>query len=250
MPKTDYSRRLALGLAGAGLLATPRPARALAPVEILSGAFPPLTGADPGRPGFVNAVALDLLRLVGMPARLTVLPWAEAQRRVLAEPGRLLTPPARTPEREGRFTWVVKVLDVTSIIVSRTAELDLEGARGVGRLAVVRGTAHASALRRSAFANIVELDDPAAMIRAVVEGEVDAVYGLTEDLRAAARRSGRAAELRFGPPITPVPVYIASGLDTGSLPLADLAAGFVALEQDGTIEAHYRTYYGADAPRG
>lgn len=244
------SRRLLLGTAGAGLVASPMPVRAAAPVEVFSTAFPPLTVDDPARPGFANAVTLDLLRMVGRPARLTYLPWPEALRRAREERGRLVTPPARTEERERLFTWVAKVMDLTSSFVARDASHDVDSARRIARLAVLRGSGHAASLHRLDFPNLVEMDDLASMLRAVLDGRADAAYGLTEDIRASLRRLGRASELRLGPPLAPTGMYLAAGLDTGDLPVADLRAAFAALEQDGTVETHDRAYFEGGGGRG
>lgn len=247
---SKVTRRIALGLAGAGLLARPIRARAATAIEVFSSPFPPLTIDDPARPGFVNAVTLDLLRLLGLQGSITVLPWAETQRRGREEVGKLLTPPVRTPAREPNYTWIVKVLDITSSFAGRDAALDLEAARGVARLGVLRGSMHQAFLQQSGFGNLVEMGDLRELMAGVLEGRLDAMLSNTEDVRAMARQAGRAAEVRLGPPLLQSPVFIASGRNTGALPVADMRSAFAALEQDGTIEAHYRAYYGDDARRG
>ena len=250
MTNAHIPRRLALGLAAAGLLARPGLARAGAPIEVFSSPFPPLTVDDPARPGFVNAVTLDMLRLLGLQGSLTFLPWAEAQRRGREEAGRLLTPPVRTPAREPNYTWIVKVLDITSSFAGRGAALDLEAARGAERVGVLRGSMHQSYLQQSGFRNLVEMGELRELMAGVLDGRLDAMLSNTEDVRAIARQTGRAAEVRLGPPLLPSPVFIVSARDTGGLPVADLQSAFAALEQDGTIERHYRAYYGDEARRG
>ena len=84
----------------------------------------------------------------------------------------------------------------------------------------------------------------------VLEGRLDAMLSNTEDVRSIARQTERASEVQLGPSLLPSPVFIVSARNTAGLPVADLQSAFAALEQDGTIETHYRAYYGEDARRG
>lgn len=73
-------------------------------MAIVYGAFPPYTIADPARPGIVNEVAGEVLRMIGREPSFQPLEWAEAQTRARNDANTLITPLGRTPAREPNFT--------------------------------------------------------------------------------------------------------------------------------------------------
>lgn len=232
---------VAAGLATATLA---RPALAGAPIEILSSAFPPLTIDDAARPGFVNDVLRQMLKLIGAEARLTYVPWADAQRRAREETGRLITPLARIASREPHFSWLVKVFDIEHALGARGQALDLEGGRKVARLGVLRGSLHQDFLQRQGFNNLVEFGALPDVMTALLDGKIDALFSNSADIVLLSASLGRRREVTMGPTLTTTPIFIASGRDTGSLPKDQLQEAFAALEQDGTVAALHREYYG------
>jgi polar amino acid transport system substrate-binding protein len=236
------TRRRALMLAAA-LPATP----ALAggpPVEIMTSAFPPMTMDDAARPGLVNHVLRDMLRMVGREGRFVHTAWADAQRRAREEPGRLITPLARTAAREAHFNWMVKVLDIESMFATLGPRLDLAAARGVARVGVMRGALHQAHLQQNGFTNLVEFATLPEMVNAMLQRQVDAVFSNVMDIRVFAIQQGRGNDVAVGPAVLTLPVFIASGRNTADLPVADLEAAFAALEQDGTVARLYAEYTG------
>ncbi len=243
MPTRRNALLLAAALPGATLPAAPAIANGAA-IEVVTSAFPPMTFDDPARPGLVNQVMIDMLRLLGREARIIHLPWADAQRRAREEAGRLITPLARTAAREPHFTWIVKVLDIESQFGSLAGPLDLAAARGVGRVGVLRGAFHQVHLQQNGFTNLVEFASLPELMAAMMQRQVDAVFTNSMDYRVMVPQLGRLSDVGLGPSVVTVPIFIASGRNTTGLPIGDMEAAFQALEQDGSVGRVYAEYTG------
>jgi polar amino acid transport system substrate-binding protein len=227
------------------LLAAPGLARAnRAPMTVVFGAFPPYTVADPARPGIVNEVAAEVLRMVGREPVFQPLEWAEAQARGRADANTLITPLGRTPAREANFTWIVKVIDLESSIGTLGgAQLDLDGARRLARMGVIAGSLHEAFLRTQGLSNPVTV--PLAEARdALIDGRIEALYTQTLELRWHARARGRSADLRLGTRLQTVEAFIATSRAATGIPVAEMRDAFAALESEGAVDRIVRTYLG------
>lgn len=238
------TRRLALG-AAAGL-AVPHLARAnTAPLTIVYGAFPPYTIADPARPGIINEIAGEAVRMVGRQPAFAPMEWAQALATAQTSPNTLLTPPGRTPAREANYTWIVRVMDLAASIgtIAPNAPLDLESGRRVARMGVVGQSTHEAFLRTQGYTNLVAV--PLARIMdALLAGEVDAIYTQTLEQRWRAQAAGRAGDLRLGPQVQSSAAFIAAARTPEGVPVQELRDAFAALESEGAIDRIVRSYLG------
>ncbi|TDG16175.1 transporter substrate-binding domain-containing protein [Paracraurococcus ruber] len=235
-------------LSAVALPAMPALARGT-PVQVMTSEFPPMTINDEARPGFVNHLLRDMLRMIGRDAQFVYQPWADTQRRAREESGRLITPLARTAAREPHYQWLVKVLDVDSTFGSLAGPLDLAAARQVRQVGVLRGALHQAHLQQNGFTNLAEFASLPELVAALLDRRIDAAFSNELDMRIYARQVNPGATLAFGPPVITLPIFIASGRDLGDLPVADLQAAFAALEQDGTMAKVYADYTGGLARR-
>ncbi|MGK7866312.1 substrate-binding periplasmic protein [Falsiroseomonas sp. E2-1-a20] len=214
-------------------------------MTVVYGAFPPFTITDPARPGIVNEVAGEVLRMVGRVPNFVPLEWAEAQARGRTDANTLLTPPGRTPAREPHYTWIVKVMDFESAIGSLggTGPLDLEGARRLSRMGIISQSFHEAFLRAQGFTNLVPVSLANAM-DALVSGEIEALYTQTLELRWHARARGRSADLKVGPRLQNVESFIVTSRAATGVPVAEMRDAFAALESEGAVDRIVRSYLG------
>lgn len=237
-------RRSALGMAAA--LAVPSYARATrAPMTVVYGAFPPFTIADPARPGVVNEIAGEVLRMIGREPNFVPLEWAEAQARGRNDANTLVTPLSRTPAREPNYTWIFKVMDIESSLGSfgRTGPLDLDGARRLSRMGVVAQSLHEGFLRSQGLTNLVPVSLANAM-DALISGEIEALYGPTLELRWHAHARGRSADLHVGPRLQVSEVFLATSRAATGVPVSEMRDAFSALESEGVVDRIVRRYIG------
>lgn len=233
-------------ITGCAVLASAGPGRAAEPLEVFTADVRPLSIADGERRGIVLDIVRDALRLAGQEARFTFLPFAEALARTQAQPGALMAPLARSPQREEAYAWVAKVLDVPQAMGTLAGHgagpLDLEAARRVGRLAVVRGGVQESFLRDQGFANLIAVTGARDAAQAVASGAVNAWYATATEIALQFELIGHPGEARIGPTIQSAPVWLAANKDTTGLPVDALRAAMDRLAQSGAVEKTYRAY--------
>ena len=233
-----------LVLAGGGLATLALPSRAAVPIEVLSADVRPLSIAEGPRRGLVLDIVDEALQSLGYAPRFTFLPFADALARTRSESGRLMTPLARSPQREALFAWIAEIVDVPQAmgtLIGRPV-IDLEGARASQRIGVVSGGVQEGFLREHGFANLVALGGARELAQALAEGRIDAWYSTATEITLQFEAIGQAGRVRVGPTIQSAPVWLGGNLDTTGIPVRQLASAVAALKQSGTIDRIYRSY--------
>ena len=228
-------------IAGCATLASAGRVRAAGPLEVFTADVRPLSLADGGRRGIVLDPVRDARRAAGREARFTFLPFAEALARTQAQPG---APLARSPQREAAFTWVAKVLDVPQAMgtLAGRPRVDLDGARRLGRVGVVKAGVQESYLRDNGFTNLVPFGAAREAAEALASGAVDAWYATGTEITIQFELIGRQGAVRVGPTLQSAPVWLAANKDTVGLPLDALQAAMDGLERSGAVQRAYRAY--------
>lgn len=94
-------------------------AHAQQPIVFSTESYPPFSYQEPG--GSYRGVGIDqveiIMRDVGTPYTLEIMPWARAIAVAETQPMHCVFAAARTPEREPRFKWVVPLFIDRSILV-------------------------------------------------------------------------------------------------------------------------------------
>jgi len=231
-------------VAGCAVLAASGRAWPAEPLEVFTADVRPLSIADGERRGIVLDLVRDALRAAGWEARFTFLPFAGALARTQAQPGALVAPLARSPQREAAFAWVAKVLDVPQAMGTLTGRLpvDLDGARRLGRVGVVRAGVQESYLRDNSFTNLVPFGDARGAAEALAGGAVDAWYATGTEITIQFELIGRQGGVQVGPTLQSAPVWLAANKDTAGLPVDALRAAMSDLERSGAVEQAYRAY--------
>src|SRR5260221_4369353 len=198
-------------MTGVAAFSTVRSAAAADPLEIFTSDVRPLAIAEGPRRGIVLDITGDAVRSIGREFRTTFLPFADALREVQGRPGTLMTPLARSAQRESNFAWISKIVDVPQAMGTLSGRpcVDLEGARGLARVGVVRGGVQEGYLRERGFTNLVAFAAAQDIAKALANGDVDAWYSTASEISVQFEAIGQARGIRIGPTIQDVPVWLA-----------------------------------------
>jgi polar amino acid transport system substrate-binding protein len=231
-------------MTGVAAFSIVRSAKAAEPLEIFTSDVRPLAIAEGLRRGIVLDILGDAVRSVGREFRTAFLPFADALREVQARPGSLMTPLARSAQRERDFAWISKIIDVPQAMgcLSGRPPVDLEGARGLARVGVVRGGVQEGFLRDKGFANLVAFATARELAKALADGEVDAWYSTATEISLQFEAIGQANRVRIGPMIQEVPVWLAGNTQTEDVPVDRIRFAVEKLQTSGSIERIYRSY--------
>jgi polar amino acid transport system substrate-binding protein len=229
---------------GAGAFAGMSGARAAEPLEILSADVRPLSIADGPRRGLVLDIVREAFSSIGREVRFTFLPFAEALKRTQAQSGSLVAPLARSPQREADYAWIAKVIDVPQAMgtLSTKPVADLDVARRLARVGVVKAGVQESFLRDKGFTNLVLFGGAADIAKALANGEVDAWYATATEIVVQFEAIGRAGGVHIGPTLQTAPAWLGGNKDTAALPVEKIAAAFAQLDRTGGMQRIYRTY--------
>lgn len=220
-----------------------------APLTLVTSDLPPMT--MPGEPG-QRGVLLDLVEAMLKRAELDIagpefFPWARAMLVAGDKPRTLIVPLNRTPEREARFQWLVKLYEqrfAFITLVSRPRVETIEQARRL-RIAGLRGSSILDKLQQQGVspARIYQAASINDMQRALERGLADALYG-SELIHADAwRRSGRdPALLQTGMTLESTDVWLAAQGGVTPAEQARLQQAHEALVADGSVERLFRRY--------
>lgn len=231
-------------IVGAATLAAARPARSAESIEVLSADVRPLSIAEGPRRGIVLDIVRDGFKAAGLEVGFTFLPFAEALQRTQAQPGALMAPLARSPQREAAFAWIAKLIDVPQAMGTLRGKptVDLAGAGRLARLGVVKAGVQEGFLKDKGFANLVAFEGARDIAQALADGKIDAWYATATEIVLQFEAIGRAGAVQIGPTIQTAPVWLAANRDTGAVPVDRLRAALAALERSGGIEQIYRAY--------
>ncbi len=244
-------RRQLLAAASTTLLPTlGRPARAaaLAPLRLVSGDLPPFAiEGRPEQPGVLAELAEQLLQRAGQPAKTEFYPWARALQMASSQPRIAILPLTRTPEREPRFQWLVKLYVQHFVLINRAGEAPLESLEQARRLRItlLRGSPNLAQLQRRGFDDtlILQASSVEDMLRLLERGHADALYGGELINMDKVRSSGRdAARFQVGMTVESGDVWLASGSGVDEAERQLLQSLHREMLRDGSVERLFKAY--------
>jgi polar amino acid transport system substrate-binding protein len=224
------------------------PSPQLPPLPLVTGELPPMAmPGEPGQRGVLLDLAEAMLKRAELPAQVTFYPWARAMLLAAEQPRTLILPLNRTPEREGRFQWLVKLYAQHFVFLTLAGKPRVERAqqlRGL-RVSALRGSSNLGKLRQQGVLadRIYPATSIADMHRALERGLVDAVYGSEIIHTDAWRRGGRdPAKLQTGLALESADVWLAAQGGITDAELARLNDAHDAMLADGSIERLFKRY--------
>ena len=226
------------------LIAEPLPA-----LRLVTGDLPPLAiPAEPGQPrGVLVDLTETLLKRAGMPVQTEFFPWARAMLVASEKPRILIIPLTRTPEREARFQWLIKLYVQHFVFMTLPGKPRVdsaEQARGL-RVTVLRGSPNLAQLKQRGFDEdrVYQAASVNDMHRALERGVVDALYGGELINTDTWRRSGRdVGQLQVGLTLESGDIWLAAQSGITDAELARLHEHHEAMLADGSFERAFKRY--------
>lgn len=237
---------LLLGLSSLPTLSRAQPAAA--PLRVVSADLPPFAiDGRPDRPGVLVELVEELLRRAGMPAKVEFYPWARAMQMTHHHPRVAILPLTRTPEREGRHQWLLKLYVQHFVFINRADRPPVtELAQALRlRVAVLRASPGPAQLLRRGFNSAQVLLAPSVedMLRQLERGHVDAIYGGDVICMNKVSDSGRdTAQFQIGMALESGDIWLATGGGVEDAERGRLRATHQTMLRDGSIERLFRAY--------
>lgn len=139
---------------------------------------PPFNFTENGQlTGATTAVVREIVRRLGGPEQIVVLPWARGYKRLKTEPNVVLFTTARTAEREDLFHWVGPLYVFRLQFYARkngAPPIDgLEAAKRVGAIGTYKDDFREQLLKSLGFTNLDSSKNPLSNVRKLMSGRVD-----------------------------------------------------------------------------
>jgi len=227
-------------------LAQPTPA--LPTLRLVTGDLPPMSmPGEAGQRGVLLDLVEALLKRAEMPAQTEFFPWARAMLLASEKPRTLIIPLNRTPDREARFQWLVKLYAQHFVFLTLAGKPRVESIEQLRdlRISGLRGSSNLGKLQQQGISldRIYQATSIADMHRALDRGIVDAIYGSELIHTDAWRRGGRdPARLQLGLSLEAADIWLASQGGITEAELARLHDTHEAMLADGSVERLFKRY--------
>jgi len=209
---------------------------------------PPYSIQSGDRRGFYVEVIDEMAKLLNVKINYDYMDWASAMAKVRTGQDQLLFPFTRNAEREGQFGWLQKLFTNSVVFVSAPGSQpidSIEDAKKLTMIGVLAGAPWGKELETRGITNVKAYPTSPAMISAVVSGELAAAYGPEIELKYAWRTGAYKGSLVEGKQIQVSDQYLAMSKNSPSIKPEDWHEAFDALQQDGTFDRIYASYFGA-----
>lgn len=217
-----------------------------APMRVVTANLPPFAIEDGGeRPGALVELVRELGRRAAIPASFEFVPWTRAVFMAGALPRTAAFPLTRTPEREARFRWLVRLYEEKVGFIGPSGRFDPSqpAALKARPVAVLRGAAQIERLRGLGYTNLVEAANLHEALRFVRRGIADAVYGEILIVgRLYRERYPGEPFVATGPVGPPSASWLAGSLGFSEAEGARLQKAMKSMIDDGTYLAIMKKY--------
>lgn len=218
-----------------------------AELRLLAAELPPYTyqvpsasvseQPGPGR-GVIHSLAAELARRVGHSGRIEYLPWFRAQEIAQTEPMVGILALTRTPEREPRYRWLIKLLGDDLVLVGSpgvdVSDLSKVRERPVG---VLRFSGAEALLRSLGFAKLSPQSEEWMNAKRLKDRRIDAwIAPRLMVVHAVREVQGNLDVLQFGQVVRPSDLYLATSRDLPDAEARRWLAAFDAMRADGSYE--------------
>ncbi|MBV8659300.1 MAG: transporter substrate-binding domain-containing protein [Burkholderiales bacterium] len=217
-------------------------------LTVLTEYSPPYTNYTNGEVGgYATTPVKAILEHAGYQANLHLLSWNAALDILKREPGALIYPMARTPEREHQYIWIGRLGVLTYQFIKRRDKVlapitklnDLKHSR----IAVVRGDVRADYLLAHGFEvsndyGLKYVSDNGEALQLLKVGRTDfVVLSMTSLTTLCGKVQMDCAQLEVAYPFElKTGLYLVANLDTPRREVDRLTASYQALLKDGTLK--------------
>lgn len=207
---------------------------------------PPATVAEfpgPGQ-GLVHEVVEELARRVGQSAVIEYVPWQEAQALAQTQPDIGILALTRTPEREGRYRWIAKIVTDDLVVVGGqgvdVSSLAMLRDRPVG---VLRGSGAEVLLREQGLRRIVPAPEEWLNARRLRDRRIDAwLAPRLMVIHAYKEVGGDPQALAIGAIVRPSEIWFAASKGLPEAQARRWEQAFAAMQADGSYARILRKY--------
>lgn len=218
----------------------------VAPFRLAVGELPPFaTEKGPAGPGALVEMTQELARRLGAPPSVNFYPWQRALVMASSMSHVAVLPLTRTPEREARYRWLVRLYRQDFVFVVRHERFSLRDLAGLKelRIAVLRGSPHVKVLTAAGYRAVFECATVSECMRMVKLGLADATYGGEAIHRSTARLAGyQDAEFDYSEPFRSGEIWLAGSLDFSDAEIAQWEAAMKIMRNDGSCARILRKY--------
>ncbi|MBL0715094.1 MAG: ABC transporter substrate-binding protein [Desulfosarcina sp.] len=231
--------KIAIGLLMAlAVLAGPAPAQEM---TVITEASPPFNFIRKGTIiGSSTEVVREILRRLGQPDNIRVLPWARGYKLLQSRPAVALFSTTRTPEREDQFYWVGPLFTVHFGFYAKKGSglqlNSLEDAKKVGAIATYKDDVKEQLLKSKGFTNLDSSKSPASNLKKLMSGRVDLWLFDNLGMPGVARQQNvDPTELELVLPFRSYQSYVAISRQTPEEVVGRWQSALQAMVEDGTF---------------
>ncbi|WDP89955.1 MAG: amino acid ABC transporter substrate-binding protein [Desulfobacter sp.] len=234
-----------LALACVFFLASAAPAETF---SIMTEEYPPFNYTENGKlTGLSSEVMAELIKRLGHPDEIKVLPWSRAYNFIQHKDGMILFSMTRTEARENLFKWVGPVAPNKWVFFAKKGSglqiNSLEDAKKVKKIGTYKDDAAESFLKAEGFSNIESVVNDEANAKKLAAGRIDLwIVGQLQGVFKAKKAIGDAAALENVFDVKETQLYIAFSKNTPDEVIAKWQAELDKMKADGTYDAIMKKY--------
>nr|WP_315489167.1 transporter substrate-binding domain-containing protein [uncultured Rhodoferax sp.] len=223
-------------------------------LQLLTEENPPLNFSENGQlKGLSIDVVQEIQRRVGNTNSIEIQPWARAYRTASTVPNVALFIMARTPAREDLFQWVGPVSASIASLYGRQGSglriTNLDEARAVERILVVRDFYTHQLLQKLGFTNLELVPKPETMVKMAVNGRAPVMFAANVTLADLLEKAGaKRSDVELLYTITSLQTYIGFSLGTPKEVVAKWQVALDSMKRDGSYANIYAKWLPGETP--
>jgi len=192
------------------------------------------------RPAPIVELVRDLQRRVGSTAKIEFAPWAHCLHAAQFEPGVMIFPTTRSPEREALFLWVGPINEIHSQFFAKSGSPAVDDPRKAMAIGVVHGSALEAELQRRGFTNIDPGKNQTLVLRKLLAGRDSLIAEFASTVQKTLRETGHPANsvVAVGD-FMPSRGYFAFSMGTSNAVIDRWQAALDASKADGAFDRLY-----------
>jgi polar amino acid transport system substrate-binding protein len=220
-----------------------------APFRVVAANLPPLSVENqPAAPGILVELTEAMSTKLGQPAHVEFYPWARALALSQSEPRVAIVALMRTPERETKYQWLVKMYQQQYLFLTKADAppvRSLNDARKLKRIGVLRGAASVNFVLEQKIPRSALLEDATteASLKDLDAGFVDA-YCCSEAVCAETitHTHRNLDDYHFGVKLAGADVWLAASGGFSPAEVSAMQDAFNALVKNGTLAKLKKKY--------
>ena len=222
-------------------------------MTVITEESPPFNFTRKGKiTGSSTEVVREILRRLGRPDNIRVLPWARSYNMLQNRPNVALFSTTRTPEREDQFYWIGPLFTVHFGFYAKKGSglqlNSLEDAKKVGSIATYKDDVKEQLLKSMGFTNLDSSKSPASNLKKLMSDRVD--LWLFDNLGmpdVARQQNVDPSELELILPFRSYQSYVAISRQTPANVVSQWQSVLQAMVQDGSFFGISRRWLPAES---